>query len=331
MLESALGAEEAVYALGEPAVQAADELQDVTSRCWSRLALAELYMQREEWTRATELYEQCTALVAGTENRLVQMELGAPMAEACCAQERQADAARIIAENLALAQASGARHYQAVAWRVQGQICVAQGMANDAERAFVQAIAICEALGSRLELAHALYQRGRLRREQADLEAAKADWTRACTLCEQMGARALLWRIHAALGQLALARRHPIEAEREFAAARTIVEQLAADMRDASFREHLRRRAAALLPAEPLVVSRRALKLEFGGLTERERAVAALIAQGHSNRKIAEQLVVSERTVTTHVSNIFAKLGLTSRAQVATWAGEKGLTSPPPD
>jgi non-specific serine/threonine protein kinase len=71
--------------------------------------------------------------------------------------------------------------------------------------------------------------------------------------------------------------------------------------------------------------------LEFGGLTERERAVAALIAQGRSNRKIAEQLVVSERTVTTHVSNIFAKLGLTSRAQVATWADEKGLTSPPPD
>jgi DNA-binding NarL/FixJ family response regulator len=102
-------------------------------------------------------------------------------------------------------------------------------------------------------------------------------------------------------------------------------------MRDALFRENLRQRATALIPAEPLVVSRRALKMEFDGLTERERAVAALIARGHSNRAIAEQLVVSERTITTHVSNILAKLGFTSRAQVARWAGEKGVAGPTPD
>ena len=56
--------------------------------------------------------------------------------------------------------------------------------------------------------------------------------------------------------------------------------------------------------------------------------MAALIAQGKSNRQIAEALVVSERTITTHVSNIFAKLDVSSRAQVATWAGEKGLAAP---
>jgi non-specific serine/threonine protein kinase len=73
---------------------------------------------------------------------------------------------------------------------------------------------------------------------------------------------------------------------------------------------------------------RGAVKAEFGGLTGRERAVAVLIAQGKSNRQIAEALIVTERTITTHVSNIFAKLGFSSRAQIATWVGEKGLATP---
>jgi DNA-binding NarL/FixJ family response regulator len=53
--------------------------------------------------------------------------------------------------------------------------------------------------------------------------------------------------------------------------------------------------------------------------------VAVLIAQGKANREIAEVLVVHYRTVETHVSNIFSKLGFTSRAQIAVWAGQKGL------
>ena len=64
------------------------------------------------------------------------------------------------------------------------------------------------------------------------------------------------------------------------------------------------------------------------GLTAREREVAALIAEGRSNREIADALVVGERTVETHVSNVLAKLGFTSRAQVAAWAVEHRLTRP---
>lgn len=52
-------------------------------------------------------------------------------------------------------------------------------------------------------------------------------------------------------------------------------------------------------------------------MTEREREVAALVADGHSNRSIAERLVVSQSTARFHVSNILRKLQLTSRAEVA--------------
>jgi non-specific serine/threonine protein kinase len=66
-------------------------------------------------------------------------------------------------------------------------------------------------------------------------------------------------------------------------------------------------------------------KEAFGGLTEREREVAGLIARHKSNRAIAVLLVLSERTVEKHVENILSKLGFASREQVAAWAAEKGL------
>ncbi|HKX19649.1 MAG TPA: LuxR C-terminal-related transcriptional regulator [bacterium] len=65
-----------------------------------------------------------------------------------------------------------------------------------------------------------------------------------------------------------------------------------------------------------------------GGLTVRELQVAALVAHGMSNRAIATELVVAERTAETHVQNILNKLGFSSRAQVAAWAMEQGLRQP---
>ena len=55
-------------------------------------------------------------------------------------------------------------------------------------------------------------------------------------------------------------------------------------------------------------------------LTRREREVARLIAQGLSNRQIADVLTISERTAATHVEHILQKLDMNSRAQVASWA-----------
>jgi DNA-binding NarL/FixJ family response regulator len=61
-----------------------------------------------------------------------------------------------------------------------------------------------------------------------------------------------------------------------------------------------------------------------GSLTPREREVLTLVAEGASNRQIAQALVVSERTARTHVSAILSKLGLVSRTQAALWAVREG-------
>jgi DNA-binding NarL/FixJ family response regulator len=55
-------------------------------------------------------------------------------------------------------------------------------------------------------------------------------------------------------------------------------------------------------------------------LTPREHEVVPLIAQGLSNKEIADELVISPATAARHVANIFTKLGFSSRAQVASWA-----------
>ncbi|MFE2289401.1 response regulator [Streptomyces sp. NPDC059443] len=63
-----------------------------------------------------------------------------------------------------------------------------------------------------------------------------------------------------------------------------------------------------------------------GSLTDREREVLRHIADGRSNREIARSLVLSEKTVKTHVSNILMKLDVTDRTQAALWAVRHGLT-----
>lgn len=62
-------------------------------------------------------------------------------------------------------------------------------------------------------------------------------------------------------------------------------------------------------------------------LTEREREVLDWIAHGLSNREIAEKMVISEKTVKTHVSNLLDKLGLEDRTRAAIWALKHGLGS----
>ena len=141
--------------------------------------------------------------------------------------------------------------------------------------------------------------------------------------------RPLLWRIAVALGMLYQNQGRREEAERAFVTARSIIEELAANIPDQHLREQFLSQATVMLPQKRSPAPSHTTQQAFGGLTAREREVAVLIAQGKLTREIAEVLVVSERTIESHVANIMFKLGARSRTQIAAWAVEKGLTTRP--
>ena len=140
----------------------------------------------------------------------------------------------------------------------------------------------------------------------------------------------LLWQIECSLGRVYQRQRYLQEAQQAYASARQGIALLSESIEDPALRSHFEQTASARLPKEKPVSPRRATASQYAGLTEREREVATLIGQGKSNAEIAEQLVVSKRTVETFVSSVLSKVGLSSRSQIALWARDKGLSSREP-
>jgi DNA-binding CsgD family transcriptional regulator len=132
------------------------------------------------------------------------------------------------------------------------------------------------------------------------LRKARQLWARADSPYESARVRLLTGRAFAALGDEESARQ-------EAAAARQVFLSLGAAP---AVEEADRLLRPAGLPA---------------GLTAREAEVLRLVAAGHSNTQIASDLVLSEKTVARHLSNIFGKLDVGSRTAAAAYAFERGL------
>jgi len=212
-------------------------------------------------------------------------------------------------------------------WSARAELELAQGHPGDAlaivDRLLASTLNLAQSgphavpYLSRLR-AHALAALGRTNEAEAELQG-------TLPVARALGQRPMLWRLHADLGHVYRTLRRRTEAEREFGSARAIIQELTDNIPEAGLRENFFKQASASLPAAAVLTPRQAAKREFGGLTGREREVAALIAQGKSNREIADELVISAATAERHVANILSKLGLSSRTQIAVWAVEKGL------
>ncbi len=144
---------------------------------------------------------------------------------------------------------------------------------------------------------------------------------------EQRQALSILWRIQRSLGQVSHLLKREDQAHREWSEARDIITKLAATIDETTLQKHFLRTALASFPQRKPLSHEAVTSSRYGSLSARECEVAALVAQGRSNREIAPSLVVSERTAEAHVSNILGKLGLSTRMQIAAWAVEKGLIS----
>lgn len=211
-----------------------------------------------------------------------------------------------------------------VSWAARAELALAQNQPQRARDIVEQLIAIAPNLTEGIVIPRLWMLRGEAFFALRECKRAENDFRAAIQTASAQGARPLLWRIHLALGKLYLASARRDDGEREFEMARKIISELATSLSDSSLRDLFQTRSLALIPPVTPLSARQTAKKEFGGLTTREREVAVLIAQGKSNREIAEALVLSERTVENHVGSILSKLDFNSRAQIAVWAVEKG-------
>jgi DNA-binding CsgD family transcriptional regulator len=153
------------------------------------------------------------------------------------------------------------------------------------------------------------YARGAVDLAEGDASAALGALRHALVVWQELEAPYEAARVRLLVGQACRALGDDDTAALELEASRSVFEQLGASP-DVARVDSLIRRAASG---------------DAHGLTPRELQVLRLVAAGETNKAIAAELVVSERTVDRHVSNIFAKLGVSSRAAATAYAYEHQL------
>jgi DNA-binding CsgD family transcriptional regulator len=234
-----------------------------------------------------------------------------------------------------------------------GELARARREHDAALRHFGAALALYRSIDARPEIVRCLAGIGWVALSQRNLELARSSLTESMQLSLATGRRLAIARGLEALGVLALAEGDPARTIRLEGAGLALreaaghVSPVPARARiDALFdaaRQRLGTAASAAMLAEGRAMTRyEAIRLGTepasaaradgaradgaGGpsvLTARELEIAALIARGLTNRGIADELVISPLTVARHVANIFAKLGCSSRTQVAAWVADR--------
>ncbi len=206
-------------------------------------------------------------------------------------------------------------HHPGILARFQGWLAETYLRASDFDRAdsFAQA-AYLQATETGCPWVAGLARRtqGRLASERGDLPTARRLLTDARARLESLECRFDLALTHMDLANVE--KRSGRDPEASVNAARSLLRQLDAPI----YMERLRALATELgLPEHDATAT--------GRLTPREKEVLALIAEGLSNKQIAERLVISQGTVIRHVANIFAKLGVNNRTAAARAAIELEL------
>ena len=264
---------------------------------------------------------------------------------------RYDDARPLFEEAHALFVAADDRVNRAVTLYHLGVVAFGQGDAAQATERLSEALALSRSMNDPWGSASALAWLGSVHAARGDLEAAAAALEEALTLFRQIGSIERIADVICRIGVLAVARGELEPAARLFAAAESIGQRIgivqalperatyeaaiaalrrgdgeavtAAWVEGAtwSLDDAVAATAALLAPTPaPARTARDAM-----GLTGREVQVLRLLAEGRSDREIAEALFISRRTASTHVQHIYDKLGVASRSAAATYAVRHGL------
>jgi predicted ATPase/class 3 adenylate cyclase/DNA-binding CsgD family transcriptional regulator len=251
--------------------------------------LANTAFQRGDYTSASALHEEAAALRRAVGDRWFLSFSLVSLGDVAHALGDNSRAASFCAESLSLFRDLGSTWGIAVSLTTLGQIAVAAGHAGHSVPLFGAAEALLQAASAHLDPAdRPPYERAV---EAARAALSERDFTAAWARGQAMSLDEAI--------STGLEVHDLVQSTVPTDASSTSAENAAS--------------AGTGTKRSPLALSRRELE------------VAALIAQGRTNREIADALVISQRTAETHVDHILTKLGFGSRAQVAAWAVEQGV------
>jgi DNA-binding CsgD family transcriptional regulator len=258
---------------------------------------AELHRLRGEFAQAEDGYRQATESGRQPQPGLAQLRLVQGQVDAAAAAIRTAldeapdrvTRSKVLAAYVEIVLAAGDVQAARVAADELAEIAV------DVDAAFLHAVAA--------------HTRGAVLLAEGDARAALAVLRRAWTAWQDLEAPYEAARVRVLAGLACRQLGDGGTAEMELDAARRVFQEL----------------GAAPDLARLAKISRTAKLEAAGGLTTREVQVLALVAAGKSNRAIASELFLSEKTIERHVSNIFTKLGVGSRTAAAAYAFDHGI------
>ena len=252
-------------------------------------------------------------------------------------------------EGLALLREAGNPYRVAMALNYYGDLARCERNYAAAQGAYAESISLLRELSAVRDLASALHNQGHTYLHLGDVERARASFDESMTLHQGQRNKPGMTECLIGFAALAVTVGLPAASARLLSAVVAIGGERAASAWAATrmeYEHYLALARAGLTEVEYQAEQAvgRTLSLEQamqyalnlpitgaeaqeagaqqGALSEREREVAALIAQGKSNGEIAGELVVSKRTVEKHIGNILSKLGLANRAQIVRWALE---------
>jgi ATP/maltotriose-dependent transcriptional regulator MalT len=316
--------------------------------------LGRLALMQGDAPRALALLEECLARARAAGDTLFQALPLLLLGQMALTQGDLATAQERLEEEVALSQGTGERMTTPYALTLQGLIRWRQGKMDEAQASFKEGVRLYREQGIGLGIARLLLLLGHIAVEEGNMAEARADYAESLTIAREIevegftatglkgsgvvvakaGQLALAARLWGATEQLRESQDISIPAavyEQAVQAARTQLGEQAfaiawAEGRTMSLEQVLAALETATLPEAPQMATTIETSSSYpAGLTAREVEVLGLLARGWTDAKIAEQLVISPRTVNTHLTAIYGKIGVTSRSAATRYAIEHKL------
>ncbi len=322
---------------------------------WSLFSLALLDNSQGEYTKAYALFEESLAIHRELGNKRGIAHSLSQLAQVLFVSQGDQERVRsLIDECLALSGEVGFKEGIAASYSLLGQLALGQRDIVTAHSLAEKSVALYREMGHRHGTAESLAVLGKVVAAQGDYAAARALYEESLTISGELGEKWVIPVHLVGLGEVVAAQRQLAWAAQLWGAADALrdavgipippVELADYERSVSATRVHLGERAFAAAWAQGRSMTPQQALAAKGqkpaprptttasppatypaGLTVREVEVLRLLAAGLTDLQIAEKLVLSPRTVHTHISSIYTKLGLTSRSAATRYAIEHHL------